>query len=58
MFRLGTVSEKDFNLSLDGKLRLPTLHSANFAPDPQPTIQTGVLAMTEAALELFKSIRH
>jgi len=33
---------------------LPTLHSALFAPLPEPTIRTGIKAMTSAVLELMK----
>ncbi|WP_196139731.1 amidohydrolase [Aliikangiella sp. G2MR2-5] len=53
MFRLGTVEKNRYEQSLLGQVRLPTLHSAKFAPDPKPTISKGVRAMTEAALELL-----
>jgi hypothetical protein len=33
---------------------LPSLHSALFWPVPEPTIRTGVRAMTVAVLELMK----
>jgi hippurate hydrolase len=33
---------------------LPSLHSSKFAPVPEPTIRTGILAMTAAVLELTK----
>src|SRR6266480_3899713 len=33
---------------------LPTLHSSKFAPVPEPTIRTGIIAMTAAVLELMK----
>jgi amidohydrolase len=33
--------------------RLEPLHSARYAPEPEPTIKTGVTAMTAAALELL-----
>ncbi|HEY0319499.1 MAG TPA: amidohydrolase [Pyrinomonadaceae bacterium] len=33
---------------------LPSLHSSLFAPLPEPTIRTGVKAMTSAVLELMK----
>lgn len=33
---------------------LPSLHSPFFAPDPQPTITTGVKVMTTSALELLR----
>ena len=54
MFRLGTVEAGKFKKARDGKLRLPTLHSADFAPDPKPTIQTGVLTMSNAVMDLMK----
>ncbi|MBM3871817.1 MAG: amidohydrolase, partial [Verrucomicrobia bacterium] len=31
---------------------LPSLHSSKFAPVPEPTLKTGVIAMTAAVLEL------
>src|SRR5947208_10514145 len=33
---------------------LPTLHSSKFAPVPEPTIRTGMVAMTAAVLDLMK----
>ena len=33
---------------------LPSLHSSKFAPLPEPTIRTGIVAMTTAVLELMK----
>ena len=33
---------------------LPSLHSSKFAPVPEPTIRTGIIAMTSAVLELMK----
>ncbi len=53
MFRLGTVAGDRHQAYRDGQLTLPTLHSALFAPDPEPTITTGVTAMSAAALELL-----
>jgi len=32
---------------------LPTLHSGKFAPVPEPTIKTGITAVTAAALDLL-----
>ena len=32
---------------------LPSLHSNKFAPVPEPTIKTGVTAMTASALDLL-----
>ncbi|MFT6732032.1 MAG: amidohydrolase [Polaribacter sp.] len=53
MFRLGTVNIDKFKNSKKQGKRLPTLHSADYAPDPEPTIKTGIRAMTEATLLLF-----
>ena len=36
-----------------GAAPLPTLHSSKFAPVPEPTIRTGVVAMTAAVLDLM-----
>jgi hippurate hydrolase len=33
---------------------LPSLHSALFAPLPEPALRTGIKAMTSAALDLMK----
>jgi amidohydrolase len=37
-----------------GASPLPTLHSSKFAPVPEPTIRTGMVAMTAAVLDLMK----
>jgi amidohydrolase len=37
----------------DGGKPIPSLHSSIFAPIPEPTIKTGVKAMTAAALDLL-----
>jgi amidohydrolase len=52
MFRLGTIEAGDPNQPTD----FPSLHSAQFAPLPEPTIKTGVRAMTEAALNLLQNL--
>jgi hypothetical protein len=36
---------------------LPGLHSSLFAPDPEPTIMTGVSALVGAAREVLSSSR-
>ncbi|MDJ0656811.1 MAG: amidohydrolase [Xanthomonadales bacterium] len=53
MFRLGTVEAGLHQDYINGNASLPSLHSAAFAPDPEPTISTGVRAMTAAALNLL-----
>jgi len=37
----------------EGAPPLPGIHTAGFAPDPEPSIRTGVSAMVQAALELL-----
>lgn len=54
MFRVGAGDPvKIRNATLTGE-SLPGLHSSKFAPLPEPTIRTAVLAMTQAVLELLK----
>jgi len=33
--------------------RVPSMHSSEFAPDREPTLKTGISAMTIAALEVL-----
>lgn len=51
LFWLGSVPLDLYERESD---RLPPLHSSRFAPDPEPTIRTGVWAMTAAVLELLQ----
>ena len=53
LFWVGAVEPSRYEASQDSSLPLPSLHSPFFAPDYDPTIATGVEAMTAAALELF-----
>lgn len=50
---LGAVKPSDHAAAERGELNLPSLHSAKFAPDASPTIETGVKAMTAVLLGLF-----
>jgi amidohydrolase len=54
LFWLGAVKRDTWEAAQkpSGK-ELPSLHSAEFAPDPEPTISTGVEAMTAAALSIL-----
>ena len=53
-FHVGAVdAEKVAESKKTGK-PLPSLHSSKFAPVPEPTIRTGIVAMTAAVLELMK----
>jgi len=52
MFWLGAVKPELVAESERTGKSLPTLHSGEFAPLPEPTIKTGVTVMTAAVLEL------
>ncbi len=54
MFWLGTIDPKRVAESeREGAQPLPSLHSDLFAPVPEPTIKTGVLAMSMAVLNVL-----
>jgi len=54
MFHLGAADPAKFQEARAKGVRLPGPHSSEFAPLPEPTIRTGVKAMTSAVLELLK----
>ena len=54
IFWLGAVDPAKVKQSKETGTPLPSLHSALFAPLPEPTLRTGVKAMTSAVLELMK----
>lgn len=53
MFWVGAVDPETYRQAQESGESLPSLHSPFFAPKPRPTIETGVRAMTIAALELL-----
>ncbi len=53
MFRLGTVPPERVTESESGGRPLPSLHSDLYYPIPEPTIKTGVLALTAAVLNVL-----
>ena len=53
IFWVGAVEPGKWQAAQDSALGLPSLHSPFFAPDYEPTIETGVTSMTAAALALF-----
>jgi hippurate hydrolase len=55
MIRLGTVPASLWEAAQRGEKSLPSLHSPFFAPDPEPTLETGRRAMTSMALDLLAS---
>jgi hippurate hydrolase len=54
IFWLGASDPAKVKQSRDSRVALPGLHSALFVPVPEPTLRTGVKAMTSAVLELMK----
>ncbi len=54
IFWIGAVNPEEYAATVAAGGSFPSLHSPFFAPDPEPTIKTGVRAMTVAALELFE----
>jgi len=55
LFWLGAVDADVIAKAKKDGTTLPSLHSPFFAPDYEPTIETGVAAMTAAALDLMKA---
>src|SRR5438874_4895994 len=53
-FHVGAVDPAKIAEFKQAGKELPTLHSSKFAPVPEPTIRTGIVAMTMAVLELMK----
>lgn len=53
LFRVGAVAPEAVAESARTGRTLPSLHSSKFAPVPEPTLKTGVTALTAAALELL-----
>jgi amidohydrolase len=53
-FTLGAVDPAKVKRSKETGTALPSLHSALFAPLPEPAVRTGVKAMTSAVLDLMK----
>jgi len=53
MFRLGTIEQKRLDRMKELGQDPPSLHSAIFYPDAEPTLETGVVAMASAVLEIM-----
>jgi hippurate hydrolase len=53
LFRIGAVAPEKVAESERTGVALPSLHSSKFAPVPEPTIKTGITAVTAAALDLL-----
>ena len=53
LFRLGAIDAARIAKSKATGIPLPSLHSSLFLPTPEPTIRTGVVAMTSVVLGLM-----
>jgi amidohydrolase len=54
MFWLGAVDPEKIKEAQEKGTRLPSLHSSEFAPLPEPAIRTGVKAMTSVVMDLLQ----
>jgi hippurate hydrolase len=54
MFNVGAVNHEVYAKAMKEGTVLPSLHSSHWAPDPEPTIKTGITALTAAALDLLQ----
>ncbi|MDX6382819.1 MAG: hypothetical protein QOK48_392 [Blastocatellia bacterium] len=54
MFWLGAVEPARVEAARKSGQNLPSLHSSLFVPQPEPTLRTGIKAMTTAVLDLMK----
>jgi hippurate hydrolase len=53
IYWLGGVPQAKWDAAQKGGPAIPSLHNAGWAPDPAPTIATGVETMTAAAVMLM-----
>jgi len=53
MFRLGAIDQRRLDRMRELGQDPPSLHSPRFQPDAEPTLETGVIALTTAALDLM-----
>lgn len=53
MFWLGAVDPEKIKEAQEKGTRLPSLHSSEFAPLPEPAIRTGIKAMTSTVMDLL-----
>jgi hippurate hydrolase len=53
MYRLGTISQSRLDRFKQLGVTPPSLHSSLYYPDVEPSLRTGVMTMTAAALDLL-----
>ena len=57
LFTLGAVDPVKVKVSRESRTSLPSLHSPLFQPLPEPTLRTGIKAMTSVVLDLMAVAR-
>ena len=58
MLRIGAVEQAKYSASLKGGPPLPSLHSAQFAPDREPTLKAAIAAEVIAVRTLLAKPRY
>ena len=53
MYRLGTVAPERLQRFRELGIPPPALHSGLYYPDPEPSLRSGILTLSAAALELM-----
>jgi hippurate hydrolase len=53
LLNLGAVNPAKYEAAQKSGEILPGLHSSGFAPDPEPSLKTGILVETTAVLQLL-----
>ena len=53
MFNVGAINPEIYAAAKKAGTALPSLHSSRWAPDAEPTLKTGITALTAAALDLL-----
>jgi hippurate hydrolase len=53
MFRVGVVNPAEYAKAIAIGTAMPSPHSPQFAPDPEPTLRAGILGMTQVVLDLM-----
>ncbi len=53
LFWVGSINQDRLDRYSEMALPIPSLHSAEFYPDPEPVLTTSITAMTHAVLELM-----
>jgi hippurate hydrolase len=55
MFRLGAMDPAKFAAAKAAGKLLPGTHTSRFEPLPEPTLRTGITAMTSVAIALLQN---